>query len=292
MQHEVSVIIPTFNRSALLQDALKSVLGQTFQDFEVIVVDNSSKDNTGEVVRSFHDPRIKLFEIDNEGVIARSRNYGLKEAKGEFIAFLDDDDMWLPEKLEAQLNYLKEHPEYSAVYSNTWIVADNDSKRRLYLKPEGFRKGDIFSDLLKENIIPQLTLLIRREVFERVGLLNEDPSLRCVEDYEYMLRVAMVFKVGFIEAPLTIYRLHPGGAGSKQNFAKLKQRALLSVMDSPWSRDKEKIMKRVYELYLNSAYYNLKFHNFGEAARDLVKYLRYVLGRYRSGGELRKPSGI
>ena len=103
----VSVIIPTYNRASDLKRALNSVQEQTFVNWEALVVDNNSEDNTDEIVIGFNDPRIKLFKINNDGVIAASRNKGIKEASGEYIAFLDSDDWWAPNKLELSVAALK-----------------------------------------------------------------------------------------------------------------------------------------------------------------------------------------
>ena len=103
----VSIIIPTYNRAEDLKRALQSVFDQTFTDWEVVVVDNHSIDNTDSLIESFNDPKIRLFKIYNEGVIAASRNLGLKHALGEYVAFLDSDDWWHPQKLEVSLKYLE-----------------------------------------------------------------------------------------------------------------------------------------------------------------------------------------
>jgi len=99
----VSIIIPTYNRAEDLKRALQSVLEQTFTDWEIVVVDNHSVDDTNSLIKSFNNRKIKLFKIHNEGIIATSRNLGLKHALGEYIAFLDSDDWWLPKKLEESI---------------------------------------------------------------------------------------------------------------------------------------------------------------------------------------------
>ena len=100
---KVSVIIPTFNREHLLKETMEYILNQTFKDFELIIVDNYSSDNTENAVKSYNDKRIRYFKNQNNGVIAVNRNFGIKKARGEFITFCDDDDLWLPQKLEKQL---------------------------------------------------------------------------------------------------------------------------------------------------------------------------------------------
>jgi glycosyltransferase involved in cell wall biosynthesis len=212
MEPLVSVIIPTYNRADYLKLALKSVLEQTYKNIEVIVVDDGSMDNTAEVVADFNDPRIKYFYQKNTGLPAATRNRGLREASGEYIAFLDSDDLWLPEKLEIQVDYLRNQPDYHLAYSNAWIIDETGARKGLIMDLELFKEGKIFKDLVKYNFIPQLTVLMKRKVFDEIKFFNEDPALRAVEDYEYWLRVALRrYKIGFVKEPLAIYRAHSGG---------------------------------------------------------------------------------
>jgi glycosyltransferase involved in cell wall biosynthesis len=117
MQPAVSVIIPTYNRANYLKKSIQSVVSQTIKDIEIIVINNYSTDNTLEVINSFYDQRIQIINFKNDGVIARSRNKGLVQSTGKYIAFLDDDDIWCPDKLELQIKYLEYHPEFCTVYS-------------------------------------------------------------------------------------------------------------------------------------------------------------------------------
>ena len=270
---QVSVIIRTYNRALLLQKAIQSVLDQTFQDFEIIVVNNHSKDNTIEVVKSFKDERIKIINIRNNGIIAKSRNIGLKKSHGDYIAFLDDDDLWGPEKLEIQVEYLRKHPEYYLVYSNAWVIDENGVRDGLLLKSKCLKEGEIFEELVKTNFIPQPTVLMKKEVFENIGFFNEDPSLNPVDDFEYWLRVASHYKIGFVKEPLAMYKVHSGSMGIGINFAKLGQNVLSSLINDPLVPNKNKIVESFYELYCSSAIYNWKNSDKLAAIDDLKKYL-------------------
>ena len=275
MEPLVSVIIPTYNRAEYLKLALKSVLEQTYKNIEVIVADDGSMDNTAEVVADFNDPQIKYFYKKNTGLPAATRNLGLREASGEYIAFLDSDDMWLPEKLEIQVEYLREHPEYHLAYSNAWIIDGTGVRKGLIMDLELFKEGEIFKDLVKCNFIPQLTVLMKREVFDDIGFLNEDPALRAVEDYEYWLRVALRYKIGFVKEPLAMYRVHSEGVSREMNLAPAQQKTLFSLLEDPSVPNKNEIMERVYELYYPSAMYNWKNSAILTAKKELKKYLRY-----------------
>jgi glycosyltransferase involved in cell wall biosynthesis len=281
MEPLVSVIIPTYNRADYLKLVLKSVLEQTYKNIEVIVADDGSTDNTAEVVADFNDPRIKYFYQRNTGLPAATRNLGLREVSGEYIAFLDSDDLWLPKKLEIQVEYLRNHPEYYLVYSNAWIIDETGARKGLIANLELFKEGEIFNNLVKYNFIPQLTVLMKRKVFEEIGFFNEDPALRAVEDYEYWLRVALRHKIGFVKEPLAMYRAHSGGMSRAANLAHAEQKILFSLLEDPSVPNKNEIMERVYELYYPSALYNWKNSAKLTAKEDFKKYLVWSIRNFK-----------
>jgi len=202
----VSVIIPTFNRAHLIGKAIKSVLNQTYRDFEVIVVDDGSKDNTKEIIRSFTDKRIKYFKKykENRG-ISVARNIGIKMARGKYIALLDSDDEWLPEKLGKQVQLLQnKSSEVGVVCSWSYTIDEkgNYISKRCLPKKGGY----IYEDLLSTNPISVPTVLIRKECFNRVGLF--DDLLNAQEDWDMWVRIAKYYRFALIKVPLVKYRLH------------------------------------------------------------------------------------
>jgi len=202
----VSVIIPTYNRAHLISIAIKSVLNQTYQDFEIIVVDDGSIDNTEEIVKDFTDFRIHyICHKYNQGVSA-TRNTGIRASRGEYIALLDSDDEWLPEKLSKQIKVLQyESPEVGAVYSNLCYIDENGKNTNKLLNPK--KGGYIYEDLLGRNCVgPPSTLLIRKECFNRVGLF--DNLLNAQEDWDMWIRIAKYYRFVFIKIPLIKYRKH------------------------------------------------------------------------------------
>lgn len=186
----ISVVIPTYNRSSDLLRALKSVLLQTFQNFEVIVVDNNSTDNTELMIKELNDNRIKFVKICNNGIIAKSRNIGIKLAKGDYIAFLDSDDWWLPSKLENSIKYLS--TGFDFVYHDLWLVSDKKksffSKKKVGAKSI---KPPIYENLLKAGgVIPNSSVVIKTELLKRVNGFSEDKKLITVEDFDCWLRIS------------------------------------------------------------------------------------------------------
>jgi len=199
----VSVIIPTYNRAHLIQDALESVFAQTFKDYEVIVIDDGSTDNTREVLGPSMN-QIHYFYQENQG-ISGARNRGILLSRGKYMAFLDSDDRWLPEKLEKQVSYMETHPKVGLLCCYLWryeIGKENEREKR----PQGFPKN--FEDLLRgPNLVPTSTVLIRRKCFEWVGTF--DTSLPPIEDWDMWLRIARRFDIQCLDTVLSEHRRHP-----------------------------------------------------------------------------------
>ncbi|SMF75411.1 glycosyltransferase family 2 protein [Pseudobacteriovorax antillogorgiicola] len=180
-----SIIIPTFNHGYCLPRAIKSVLNQTFQDFEIVIVNNYSSDNTVAVVETFKDSRIKLLNFRNNGVIAASRNHGIKNSSGKFVAFLDSDDYWYPNKLSALLNYCN---EYDFIYH---AMDHNSNSGRLgKIMPRKLGKRPYIDLLEYGNCIANSSVVMRRDLLVDLRYLNEDPKLFAIEDFDLWLRVA------------------------------------------------------------------------------------------------------
>lgn len=198
----VSVIIPVFNRAHVLKRTLDGVLKQTFTDFEVLVVDDCSKDDPESVVASFQDSRLRyLRQPVNKGVSA-ARNRGLREARGPFVAFLDDDDEWFPEKLALQVAlFRRSPPDVGLIYTGVETVSD-DGNVSLQIPSA---RGDLYRELLVRNILhgAPASAMLRRNVVTDVGFFDE--SLPAIEDYDYWLRVCRRYKVECISQPLVRY---------------------------------------------------------------------------------------
>lgn len=187
---EVSAIVPTYNRANVLPRALDSILSQTYDDIELIVVDDNSEDDTRTIVESYSDPRVKYIRHETNKGANSARNTGIKESNGDYIAFLDDDDEWLAEKIHTQLTSLKQLDDsYGMAYSGRQIV-ENGNVIEEY-KPN--LEGELFNDLLKENFIPSETPLIRYECFDNVGLFDE--RFRSCQDWDMWLRISREYKI-------------------------------------------------------------------------------------------------
>ncbi len=202
----VSIIIPTFNRSESLPRAVDSVLKQTFQDFELIVVDDGSTDKTCQLLASFNDPRIKYRFQPNRGV-SSARNKGIRTSKGTFLSFLDSDDEWMRSKLEEQLESIEDNPDYKIVHTDEmWFRNGQHINQKNKHRKYG---GWIFKHCLPLCVISPSSILMHRKVFAEIGMFNE--SFPVCEDYELWLRLSSKYKVLFIDKPLL--KKHGGHSG-------------------------------------------------------------------------------
>jgi len=204
----VSVIIPTYNSANYVKEAVDSVLGQTYKNIGVIVVDDGSTDNTKSILEKYiKSGEIKYIYQDNNGP-ASARNNGIKKSSGEFIAFLDADDVWLPNKLEKQIK-LFENNDVGLVYSDMEFFGGKFKYRHHseVLKREMFR-GYVYGKLIFENFIPTSSIVVRRDVLDDIGLFDEDRELFAIEDYDLWLRITRRYKVDFVNKPLVKYRIH------------------------------------------------------------------------------------
>lgn len=201
----VSVVIPTYNRANLLKRAIKSVLNQEFKDFELIIVDDASSDNTFEVVESIEDGRIRYLRLKENSGGPVARNIGIKKARGEFIALLDDDDEWLPKRLDVQIKKFENlDKKVGVVYGGFYYVSQQDG--RILGKRLPKYRGDIYGRLLRENFIGSPTLLIRRTCFKKAGLF--DPKLTSSQDWDMWLRIAKHYKFDYVNEIVAKYYVH------------------------------------------------------------------------------------
>lgn len=198
-----SIIIPTYNHAHLIGRCLKSIITQTYSNWEAIVVNNFSEDNTIEVVESFNDSRIRLINNANNGIIAVSRNKGIIESKGEWICFLDSDDWWDSHKLEVSLPFLY---NCDFIYTDFKVIFGL-SIRKIKIKRVRELQGDVAKDLIiYGNAICNSSVMVRKKVVDNVGLISEDKNFIAVEDFDYWIRVAQnTNKFCHIPQPLTYY---------------------------------------------------------------------------------------
>lgn len=222
----VSIVLPTFNRMPLLQEAVQSVVDQTVQEWELVIVDDGSTDGTAEYLQGLSDPRLKNIVQDNAGVAA-ARNRGVQTSGAPFIAFLDSDDLWLPKKLEAQLAFFERHPEVGICQTEElWVRRGRRvNPARRHQKHSGW----IFRECLPRCIVSPSAVMLRREAVEVLG--GFDASFPVCEDYDLWLRAALRYEIQTLPEALIVKRGgHAGQLSALWGQDRWRVRALEKIL--------------------------------------------------------------
>lgn len=276
---KVSVIIPTFNRSELIGRAIKSVLAQTRQPNEIILVDDGSTDETRTLIHQ-NFPMVKYFRQRNNGV-SSARNAGIRMANGDWIAFLDSDDEWLPKKLAEQMNALSTQPNLKVCYTNeVWY---RTGKRVNQKKKHGKVGGYIYQNCLPLCIISPSAVIIHRDIFDEVGLFDE--ALPACEDYDLWLRLCSRFPVLYLPEPLIAkYGGHDDQLSKRfWGMDRFRIQALEKILDSDHLTDSDR--RETIKMLLTKT----RIVRQGAAKRrkiEIVKKLRSIEKRYRENIEM------
>lgn len=211
MKHpSVSVVIGAYNCGKFIQETIYSVLNQTLRDWELIIVDDCSSDDTYEKIKAINDRRIQIIRLDkNSGLPAVPRNRGIKASRGEFIAFLDHDDIWFPDKLSTQLEYLRKHKNISFVTSSVKIKsADEMYDNKISTAHGRVRPAHTYNQLLNYNFVPSSSVMVRARILNDIELFDENPKFVTSEDWDLWLRIAKRYKIAVIPKVLGIYIMH------------------------------------------------------------------------------------
>lgn len=229
MNDLVSIIVPVYNSGSTLKETIDSVLTQTFTNWELILVNDGSIDNSLEVINNYNDTRIQVFTQNNQGVSV-ARNFGISKAKGNFVAFLDSDDLWSKDKLKKSIRAINSD-NYAMVYSDIKIFYKHIDDSESYKYREPIEEKDDYLRLLIYDYIPTLTVIIRKTTLEHVGLF--DINLNGTEDWDLWIRITKLNKIKYIPEPLSYYRY------SEQGLSKDRDKHLIE--------EKKVLKKHVYE---------------------------------------------
>lgn len=250
----VSVIIPTYRRGELLRAAVQSVLAQTLKDIEVLVVEDGS-DVAEQVLRGL-DTRVRYLWQENRGVSV-ARNTGAAHANADWLAFLDDDDLWQPEKLERQLALADRHKSFDMIHTDYSVLIDGHLRPGPRLIPrDKVPSGAVGRDLFLNNFVITSSVMMRRTVFE--GAVGFDPRFKIAQDFDLWLRVAQTHQVGFLNEPLVIYRDHESLSSPTERVALERIAVLTSFLEShphAWQNfGSATVRARLAEAYWQAAY--------------------------------------
>ncbi len=200
---QISIIIPTYNRVKLIINALNSIFNQTFQDYEILIIDDASTDTTEQVIKELNHPKVKYLKLEENSGQCIARNFGTRHAKGDYLAFLDSDDEWLPNKLENQMNLFEKEgsDRLGAVYGYSY--QKDVIKDETYLSDSGYFRGDIHGKMLTGFCPPTPSLfVVKRSVFESVQGFDE--ALVTFVDLDLWLRISEKYDFDYVEEPVII----------------------------------------------------------------------------------------
>lgn len=224
----VSVVIPAYNSAAYIGETLESLIRQSFKDWESIVINDCSDDQTVAVVERFRDQRIRLVNFSSRRIVAASRNEGIRRSKGKYVAFLDSDDLWTPDKLADQVRAMESDPGLVLIYSVAKLFGHTSPLSCDYgITPRPSAAALDRQTLLRKNVICCSSVLARVALVREVGGFDEDPVLRAVEDYDLWLRMADRGILGFLPTIHVLYRIHPAGISRDPDAMADKVRYLL-----------------------------------------------------------------
>lgn len=218
----VSVIMNCLNGEKYLKEAVDSIYAQTYKNWEIIFWDNASTDNSAKIAKSY-DNRLRYFKSKKTLSLGLARNRALEQTKGEFIAFLDCDDIWLPYKLDIQLNYWQNHPEKEFLYSNAYVM-QGEKKRLVYSKYFSMPQGLVFKTFLNRYPVNLQTVLVKKTSINNLDYWF-DENLNLCEEYDFFLRLLYKIQAGYCREPLAGYRLHSDMYTAKK-FHKFKEEKL------------------------------------------------------------------
>lgn len=266
MNKLVSVIIPTYNRELSIGRAIESVLNQTYKNIEIIIVDDNSNDNTYDIVRQFCSKYdfIKYIKHKQNKGGSGARNTGSKEAKGEFLAFLDSDDEWINTKLEKNMNLFESDKEIAMVYSDMFLVDIETNQEKHHISPVC---EDKYHAILGQNIIGSTSLVvIKKGAFEKVGGFKE--GLPSCQDWYFYINVAKEYKIEKVNEPLLKYYVHSNSiSGNLKNVIKGHEIIFDKVRGLLKEEEETKAKVILAEQYITMAQIYRKFNKFNESRK-------------------------
>jgi glycosyltransferase involved in cell wall biosynthesis len=273
----VSVIIPAYNAAAFLDQSIPSASKQTHSNLEIIIIDDASTDNTLEIANrhAATDPRIRVLRHEKNSGLAATRNTGIRESKGEWIAFLDADDLFLPNKIELQLNLAAQDPRANLLYTNYWVWDGQRDLELRYRKRSKMPEGDVSKRLIFENQFCPSTVMARRQIIDEAGGFN--PDLRAIEDWDLWLRIAEkgLWTRGVWEPQLR-YRVW---TGNMSKDSEKMTRYMIATFESALTRSHPPGRRRDYLKALNHARANREFALGRQFAGSDERALREVILR-------------
>ena len=260
-KYSVSIIMNCHNGEKYLKQSLKSVLNQTFKNWELIFWDNNSTDDSKKIFKSFKDKRLKYFKSSKFNTLYKSRNLAFKKCKGDFICFLDTDDWWSKNKLLSQVRLFKKNKNTSLVFSNYYFYYQKSKKKKIYTN-NAFKRGHITKDLLKNYYIGILTVMLKKSLIQKKFFSSK---YNIIGDFDLFIHLSLKNYFDFTQKPLAFYRVH------NSNYHINKKREYIEEIDNWIKKNNKKFEKKNLSLkYLKIYKFKLKIKIILENLKSLI----------------------
>lgn len=287
----VSVVMGTYNQQRHVREALDSALAQTFRDIEIIVVDDASTDDTVDIIHSYGDQVRLIRRTENSGVCQVTRNMGIRAARGRYVAFLDHDDAWFPQKIDKQVAFMEAHPGIPLSHTYCEVFDSRSETQGVRHEDQLPSTGRCFGQLLRHCFITMSSVMVRRSLFTEIGYFNEDRTLFS-EDYEFFLRVAKEYPIGLLEEVLTRYRKSAAGITSKHWRYKPESVPFHEwIMDHPVYWEGASNRSDVVDAFLDGCIQNAQYWRAERVFTRSMYFALRGLRRFPFRGELQKELG-
>jgi len=253
----VSIILPTYNRANFLHQSIKSVIDQNYKNWELLIIDNNSIDDTDNVVNSFADTRVRLYKIDNQGSIGKSRNLGIKKSLGDWIAFLDSDDYWFSNKLSEIIGTCS--TDVDLIFHDLKIAINGNISN--FKKVKGWKlKSPVLNDLLiRGNAIANSSVIVRKSLFEKIGGINEDMEINPCVDYHTWLNISTITNSFFyIPKSFGVYCVHSNNA-SQRDMSFSHQKTIFEFLNVLSRDELALIQKKITFMHVRYKYVNKQY---------------------------------
>ena len=259
----VSIIIPSYNHSKYITETIESILGQTYDNFELIVIDDGSQDNSIEIIEKLRlNNKFIFIKRENKG-LCETLNEGINLSRGKYIAICASDDIYLKDKIKLQVDFLETNPNYALCYGKI-ISFDNDGNQK-FINSKRYKSGKLFLDLIKTNFVPAVTQMYRKDIFDNIGGFDKD---LWIEDWDMLLRISYSYEIGFLDKYLAMYRNHGENMSGGKNIRKMYENELkilnkwkdteayskvINFWEEKWFSELSRIDKEEARKYLFSA---------------------------------------
>lgn len=221
MPPKVSINLCCYNSEKYLEETLQSIFAQTYTDWELVIVNDGSTDSTEEIIKRYlGNGRKIIYHYQPNAGLGNARNKASELSSGEFLAFIDHDDLWNPKKLELQIGLFESNPELGLVYCDGETIDSQGNRILRYSRKHQLHRGDIFDELVKSSFIPPTSAIIRRKVFDEMGPF---PNFKAAEEYDLFLKIAYRYPIDYVDESLFKYRSHGGNlsrTGSRESLHK------------------------------------------------------------------------